>query len=240
MRTVNFILIALSLFLSSCVYNFGKKVKGNGNTTSTTRTPGEFSKLEQKGSFNIVIKNGPRHEVFLEGEDNILQHIETNIEGNTIVIRSEQGFNLRPIREVNIIVTSPDFESVYTLGSGNINSESVITDSTGMEMGTKGSGDINVQVQCPELELYSYGSGNVKVSGQTRSIKMESAGSGNLEAIDLKTETASIEIKGSGNASVEASRSLDISVMGSGDVSYKGNPSVKSNIRGSGNVKKVD
>lgn len=240
MRNYLLLLAVAGFSLSSCVFNTGKRVGGDGSNSSVTRHPGSFTQLEQKGSYDVVVRYGNTHEVLLEGERNILDHLETDMEGNTLVIRSRKGFNLRPTRSIRILVTAPDLESVRTLGSGNITSETTLVDQNGLELSSKGSGDIRVEVQTPRVNASSYGSGNVQISGETREVVLETNGSGNLEAIDLKTESAEIDIRGSGNASITASKSLDIAVMGSGNVNYKGNPSIKTNIKGSGNVSRLD
>ncbi|ULQ50595.1 head GIN domain-containing protein [Flavihumibacter fluvii] len=240
MKVLFFGIVLVSLCFSSCHLGMGKKVRGDGHTVAHNRNVGAFSKVEQKGSFDIILKTGPTQEVLIDAEENISRHIDTHVENNTLIIRTEDGFWLKPTRDIRIVVTSPSFREVWSNGSGNITSESVISDSTALIIGTRGSGNITLRVQAPEIKAESYGSGNIELSGETRVVSMESAGSGNLSAEELKTEDASIDIKGSGNASVNASKTLDVSVKGSGDVTYKGNPSIKSNIKGSGNINKVD
>ncbi|KIC95595.1 hypothetical protein OI18_04865 [Flavihumibacter solisilvae] len=228
------------LSLVSCKYGFGKRVKGNGNVVSTTKTPGTFNSVEQKGSFDIEIKTAPSNEVLIEAEDNILPHIETYVDGSTLIIRTKEGFNLDPSRDIKIVVSAPSYQRIWSNGSGNITGQSVITNDEALEVGTKGSGNVNLSVNAPEIKAHTYGSGNIELTGETRQVLLESAGSGDLRAADLKSETASIDIKGSGNASAFASKELNVDVKGSGDVSYKGNPVIRSDIKGSGNIRKID
>lgn len=239
MRVIIFTLLAM-VSLCSCRFGMGKKVRGDGHVVSNTRNVGHFTKVEQKGSFDIILKTGQTQEVLIEAEENISQHIETKLEGDQLVIRTEQGFWLKPEKDIRIIVTAPRFEEVWSNGSGNITGESVIADSNSITIGTRGSGNITLQVVTPKIKAESYGSGNIELTGETREVTLESAGSGNLTADGLKAETVSIDITGSGNASANASKTLDVSVKGSGDVSYRGNPSIKTDIKGSGNINKID
>ncbi|ULQ58201.1 DUF2807 domain-containing protein [Flavihumibacter rivuli] len=237
MKKVIGFLIIISMVFSSCYYGMGKKVKGNGNVTTKTITPGDFARVEQKGAFNITLKSGPSHQVLIEGEDNIISHIETNVMANKLVIKTEEGFRLKPTRDVKITVVSPHYDAVWTYGSGDMVSEGPIVDSTELEIGSKGSGNINLQVRVPAVKAETYGSGDVTISGETREVKMESAGSGNLKASDLKAESVAVEIRGSGDAYVFASKNLDVEVRGSGNVTYKGSPAIKSDFKGSGSLK---
>lgn len=240
MRAIFCLLALVTLSFSSCRFGMGKKVRGNGHSVSSTRNPGAFTGVEQKGSFDIILRTGPVAEVMIEAEDNISSYIDTHIDNNTLVIRTKEGFSLKPTREIKIVVTAPSLSEVWSNGSGNITSESVISDGVSLTVGTRGSGNITLQVQSPEVKAESYGSGNIELSGETRKVTMESAGSGNLTADGLRAENASIEINGSGNASANASKTLDVTVRGSGDVSYKGNPAIKTDIKGSGNINKMD
>ncbi|MBZ5859189.1 head GIN domain-containing protein [Flavihumibacter profundi] len=240
MRIVILLFALLGFTLVSCRFGMGKRIHGNGNMTTDTRNPGDFRKVEQKGSFDIILKTGPAHEVVIEAEENIAPHIETQIDNNTLVIRTQEGFRLDPKRDIKIVVTSPEFEEVWSNGSGNITSETLLADSNSLTIGTRGSGDITLQVQVPEVIAKSFGSGNIKLTGETRTVSLETAGSGDLTAEDLKAETVTIDINGSGNATVNASKSLEVSVKGSGDVGYKGNPALKTDIKGSGNLHKLD
>lgn len=240
MRAILFLMALLATSLSGCHFGMGKKVRGDGHQVTSTRNPGSFTGVDQKGSFDIILRNGPAPEVTIEAEENIASHIDTHIENNTLIIRTKDGFWLKPTTDIKIVVTAPSFTEVWSNGSGNITSESVISDSSSLVVGTRGSGDITLELRSPEVKAESYGSGNIELTGETRKVVMESAGSGNLTADGLKSEDASIEINGSGNATANASKTLDVKVRGSGDVSYKGNPSIKSDIKGSGNISRIE
>jgi hypothetical protein len=240
MRAIILMFSFVCFSLVSCKYGMGKRVKGNGHTITTTKTPGNFTKVEQKGSFDIILKSGSQQEVLIEAEENLIPHIETFLEGDKLVIRPEEGFRLKPTRAIRIVITAPKYESIWSYGSGNILGESMIADSSNLEVGTRGSGDITLQVQVPQIKAVSQGSGNINLSGETREVLLESAGSGDLKAEELKSENATIEIRGSGNATANASKALNVEVRGSGDVAYKGNPAIKTDIKGSGNLRKID
>ena len=240
MRATLFLLALVTISFTSCRFGMGKKVRGDGHTVTSNRNLGSFSGVEQKGSFDIIVKTGSVAEVMIEAEENISSHIDTYIDDNILIIRTKEGFRLNPTRDIKIVVTAPGFSKIWSSGSGNITSENLISDSGSIVVGTSGSGNITLQVQSPVVKAESYGSGNIELTGETRDVSMESAGSGNLTADGLKAETASIEINGSGNASANASKTLDVTVRGSGDVSYKGSPAIKTDIKGSGNITKID
>ncbi len=234
------ILFSAILVLSSCVFEMGKPVKGDGHVVTKTRQPGSFSRVEQKGSFNLELATGSACEVQIVAEDNIAEHIETSLEAGTLVIKTRNGFRLRPTREVRIVVTAPSYTAVESFGSGDISSNTTLTGAGSLEIRTRGSGNIRLTVQVPEVNASTAGSGDVDLSGECNRVSLSSTGSGNLTADRLSTETANVDIKGSGDASVYAGKELVIAVKGSGNVRYRGNPSIRSDIKGSGSVEKID
>jgi hypothetical protein len=64
------------------------------------------------------------------------------------------------------------------------------------------------------------------------------AGSGDVRLADLRSDEVSVKIAGSGDAVVNAQKTLNVSIAGSGDVVYSGDATVKSSVAGSGAVKK--
>lgn len=240
MKPIFAFLLMASFSLTACFFDSGEKINGNGNISTDNRQPGSFSSVEQRGSFDVELLVGDQPGVQLEGEENILSKIETYVDGSTLKIRTEEGFNLRPTRSVKIKVTAPLFREVHSYGSGNIISETLIKNDGDFKAGTSGSGDIRLEIIAPEVKASISGSGDVTLKGQTRKLVLECAGSGDFKAAELLAETVYIDIAGSGNASVYASKELKVDVKGSGDVSYKGSPSLQTDFKGSGNLRKLD
>jgi hypothetical protein len=233
-----FALAGIVLF-SSCRYVTGQKIRGNGNVKTEERSPGTFNSVASHGSFNVYVSSG-NQSVKIEAEDNLLPYIETYVEGSELHVETKENFWLRPSRQIKIYVSSPDFKSIRSYGSGDIIGMSKITDSSKLELGVNGSANIKMDVNAPDIDAEINGSGDINLSGETKTFNGEIRGSGNVKAMDLKSEDATVKIYGSGNADIFASVKLDVHVAGSGDVNYKGNAQVSSSIAGSGRVKKVD
>jgi len=233
-----FAAIIVTLF-SACRYVAGQRIRGNGNVRTEERTPGSFNSVASHGSFNVYVSTGPQS-VKIEAEDNLLPYIDTYVEGSVLKVETKENYWLRPSRQIKIYVTSPDFNSIRSYGSGDIIGMSKITDSSKLELGVNGSANIKMDVNAPDIDAEINGSGDINLTGETKKFNGEIRGSGNVKALDLKSEDATVKIYGSGNADIFASVKLDVHVAGSGDVNYKGNAQVSSSIAGSGRVKKVE
>lgn len=224
---------------SSCRFVTGQRIRGNGNVRTETRSPGSFKSVASYGSFDVFVSSGEQA-VKIEAEENLLPYIETYVEGYTLHVGTKDNYWLRPGRKVKIFVSSPDYESIRSYGSGDIIGESKITNSSKLELGVNGSANIKMDIDAPEINTETNGSGDIFLKGETKSFEGEIHGSGNIKALDLRSGDATIKIYGSGDADVFVDGKLDVHVAGSGDINYKGNAQVSSSIAGSGRVKKIE
>jgi len=232
-------LFMMGVFFSSCRFITGQRIRGNGNVRTETRSPGNFKSLSSHGSFDVFVSSGEQA-VRIEAEENLLPYIETYVEGYTLHVTTKDHYWLSPGRKVKIFVSSPDYESIRSYGSGDIIAESKITNSSNLELGVNGSANIKMDVDAPGINTETNGSGDIFLKGETKSFEGEIHGSGNIKALDLRTGDAAVEIYGSGNADLFVDGKLDVRVAGSGDVNYKGNAQVSSSIAGSGRVKRIE
>lgn len=234
-----FYTLLVATFFSSCVLNNSRRIKGNGVESRENRTVPAFTKLEVSGSFDVAIDTGSEGLV-LEGDKNLLSYIETAVEGNTLKVRVRSGYNIAPRKDIHIKVGAPYLEAVSLSGSGDIESLALIRVPKKFYINISGSGDVNMQIDAPEVEAHVSGSGDVHLLGCTRKAALSSSGSGNFYCYGLLSEETHIRMAGSGNADVYASKTLEVQVAGSGDISYKGRPAVQQSIAGSGSVRHAE
>jgi hypothetical protein len=239
MKKIFLFLLPILVLFSSCRYVTGKRIRGNGNLKTETRSQGSFKSVSSHGSFNVYVSSGDQS-VKIEAEENLLPYIETYVDGSILHVQEKDNVWLRPGREIKIFVSLPDFEAIRSYGSGDIVGQSKITNASKLELTVNGSANIKMDIDAPEIDAETNGSGDIDLRGSTKSWNGEIHGSGNIRAMDLKSENATIKIYGSGDADVFADSKLDVHVAGSGDVRYKGDAQISSSIAGSGKVRKVD
>ncbi|MBO9201491.1 MULTISPECIES: head GIN domain-containing protein [Niastella] len=237
-KTAVVLFVALIAF-TSCFWH-GHRVKGNGHMTTETKQFGDIKGVELHSSFDVILIQGSPSGIKIEAEENIISHIEMHVENDVLNIETEDNIWLQPRKHVRIYVTSPEFNTIKSHGSGNIKAETKITSSNKLKLGASGSGDINIEVDAPEIAASVSGSGGIELKGETKKIYGDVSGSGNIKALNLMAEESDLNVSGSGNVQVYSSVKLHANVSGSGDVKYKGEAKTSTNISGSGSVKKVD
>jgi hypothetical protein len=236
------ILLTTAAFaLLSCGRFMGKRIQGNGVIKTEERTVSSFKHVEASGAIKLLVSQGGLKPVKLEGDENILPYIEVVQEGDRITIRTRQGYNLNPSGELNVYVTAPVYNSINVSGASDIKGQNKIFNPENLEMQASGAGDIEMEVDAPEIAAEISGSGSIRLKGQTKSLNINLSGAGHAYCFDLLSENTKVDISGAGSAEVYASVKLEADVSGVGNVRYKGNASnMNQHVTGAGSVNKAD
>ena len=103
---------------------WGKRIKGSGNVVTEERSVGTYDGVAMAGWFDVELVAGTEGQITVKGEDNLLEHLETEVKNGTLHIRPEKGYNLEPSswKGGGILVTVPveSVTSVSMSGSGDL------------------------------------------------------------------------------------------------------------------------
>ena len=222
----------------SCLREIKKseKVKGNGNITTENRSKGDYDGLKSAGPMNFKLVQGKEGNITIEGDSNLMEHIVTKVEGGKLVVKVEDGVNLRPSKTIVVTIPYESINSVSLAGSGDIENSGTIKANT-FDVSLAGSGDINLNINSNSVESSISGSGDIELSGSTKDLTTKVTGSGDFDGSDLDSTNVTAKITGSGGANVVCNGELKVRITGSGDVKYSGNPTNKdTKVTGSGSV----
>lgn len=231
MRTILTILFIASFGLSALAQN------------KETRDVRDFDEVMMKVSGKVLITQGNKNEVILEGDADLLEEIETEVRGGRLSIRNRRerwwSNNSRRSR-LTVYVTVKKLRGAYISGSGDIISQNtLITDD--FTASIAGSGDIEIDLEAEYVVSKISGSGNIELEGKSDRAKLSISGSGKYLAEKLMVGDYQISMSGSGRGSINLDGDLDVRISGSGKIYYMGKPtSVNSSVSGSGSVRKLN
>lgn len=228
----------IALLLCATQLQAQKKIKGNGKTTVIHKTTASYDAVNFAGNFDYTLISGPEGNISIEGEENLLQYIITEVKNNVLTVRTQNRIQLQTSRNKAIVITVP-FEDIHTVslnGSGDVYTKNPIVASH-FNTSVTGSGDIVLDVEADAIEANVTGSGDLVLKGKTRALKVSVIGSGDYKGYNLEANDVQVSIQGSGDAKVVCNGHLKARVAGSGDIKYKGHPKTKdSKVAGSGSI----
>ncbi|MDF2158131.1 head GIN domain-containing protein [Algoriphagus sp. CAU 1675] len=228
MKTIKTTALIFLLFL------MGYTVNAQG---TETRTPGNFTKIESGGSWEVYVKIGNRDEVRVESGNIALDKVITEVNDGRLKLGLERG-NYRNV-DLTFYVTVRDLEGLGASGSGAIFVESDVTTDR-MAIGVSGSGLIKMQdLNAGKLSVGISGSGDVQIEGgEVEELEVGQSGSGDFEGIDLVAGSVKIGKSGSGETWISVQESMKVASSGSGNIYYRGNPEMRG-IAMSGSTKLI-
>ena len=222
---------------------WGKKIKGNGNVITMERSTDDYDAIAVSGWFDVTLVDGKEGKLSIEGEENLLEYIKTEVKDGKLVVKVKKGYNLQPSswkKEGGINVTIPveSVSEVSLSGSGDIVGKNTISTSE-FTTNMSGSGDITLDLECKTVTASMSGSGDINLSGTTEVFEVQISGSGDIRAYELIADNVDARISGSADIKVTANEMLTARVSGSGDIHYRGNPKkIDSKSSGSGDITK--
>ena len=230
-----------ALLFSSCITDydggfFGGSIKGEGPVVSKALSLDGFTKIGLATSGELYLSQGDSYSVKAEAQQNIIDNLETKVEGETLKIGFDKSVS--NYKSLKFYITMPALKGVSVAGSGDVAGETPFTGLDVVSLNIAGSGNINLNIEANSVEASISGSGNVELEGEAGKAEVNIMGSGSVDAAGLKAQKADISIAGSGDCTIDATEQLDVSIAGSGDVFYLGSPQIDKSIAGSGSVER--
>lgn len=214
MKKLTLFILVTSFLLTACNQEL---ITGRGKIVTSSINLSTFDKIEIVGSCDVELYNGEECYAELSDYENILPYLELKVEGNTLIIKTQDNISLIGSKAKAKIFIPYALKGITITGSGDVDINGMFNSLR--KMSITGSGDIDATVNSSLNEL-----------------ELTITGSGDIDVLPLQSNHVQCTITGSGDCKVHAVISLNVSISGSGDVYYKGNPSVNTSISGSGNV----
>jgi hypothetical protein len=228
--------------------------------TKETRNVDTFTKIAFRVPGKLYLRQGSSQKVEIEGKKDILEEIETKVEGSRLVIEheDERDWKWDNDDKVNVYITVKTIEGLNVGGSGDLIGETKIV-ADDIDLNVSGSGNMKVEVEASgDMESDVSGSGNIELRGSCKNFNSDVSGSGRVTLALKATGDADFGVSGSGKieASGEASKvkahisgsgkvlaadletnSCEVRITGSGDVEINVKNELDANITGSGSVR---
>jgi hypothetical protein len=227
----------LLLIISACSIG-SSRTNGRNDLVTEERKISDFSELSIEGVFNIYLSQGKEVSLRIEAEEEVLEKIISQNQGDKLIIELEEEFGIFDRSEINIYLTINELESLDYKGVGNIKTEQELQLNK-LKIRGDGVGNTKLEIDADEIDAIFNLVGNVNLKGSTHTIDLTNNGVGNVDASDLKTQIMTLTSNGIGNVEVYSEKEISITVNGIGKVIYDGNAEVKElNRSGIGKVKR--
>ena len=220
MKTIQFLF--LSLFLvgsSSCVINLQDTIYGSGDVITEDRSVSDFNKLKVSSGIDVIIKYGDSESLEIEADDNLIEHIRTEIVDGTLKIFTNK--NIRKARSMTVYLEYKELNSIRISSAGDVSGQNkMVTDKLKIDISS--AGDLDLEVEAEEIICDISSSGDAHLSGTADLLEVDLSSAGDLHAFELITKNCNVSCSSAGDARVYATEELDLRCSSAGNIYYKG------------------
>jgi len=239
MKNVKFILIALvSIVATSCNFDIrlGQE-NGNGNVVTEEREVGNFNAVRGAAGIDVFLTEGTENKVVVEADENLMEIIETRVDGNTLKISSTKSIGRSKSKKVHVTYTQ--LESIEASSGADVIGNSVVRSET-LSLDSSSGADLEVEIFANEVYISCSSGADVKVSGTASKLTADASSGSDIKARQLEVVSCKADVSSGADISVYVKESLKATASSGGDIKYYGNPSDVSVADGvSGNVRKM-
>jgi hypothetical protein len=103
MKYLNYFLALSTILITiSCEAQWGKTIKGNGNITSEVRNTADYDAISCSGFMDFVLVSGTEGKITIEGEENLLEYIITEVKEQKLIVKVANNTNIKTSRNKTI------------------------------------------------------------------------------------------------------------------------------------------
>ncbi len=216
--------------------------RGSGHVITQSRPVKDFTSVTLNYPADMVITQGPTETLTIEGEDNVLQELSTDVTNGVLYIGvsplDTMGSAILPTRTVRITLTVKDLTDLNVPSAGTTHLTGLNT--KGLDVSISGAGSVTIDnLVAQSLASHLSGAGSIDANGSATDVNVSISGLGSFNGSGLRSDTASATISGAGSATLWVVKQLNAAISGLGSVNYYGQPTVTQQVSGVGSVRRI-
>lgn len=207
--------LLLLLVVAAGCHELNPAIQGSGQRERQKREVAPFTSISTEGAFTIEVTCQKDLSLEVEGDDNLLEYVTTEVGGNVLRIKNTK--RISPREPVKFKISVPNLEGLSVNGAGRVEIKGMNNE---------------------KFEIDSNGAATIVVSGTTKVIDVGANGAGQIDAQNLRASRGVVDSNGVTKIDLDVADQLDATVSGPSTVTYKGDPVVKKTVNGPGKVER--
>lgn len=195
---------------------------------------GSFSKIKISHAIKVIITQSDTEGLAVSANnDEYIDDIVTELEGNTLVIKSKNNSWVgKKNRQLKVYVSFKKLEAIEVSGASDVITVGVIKQPS-IKMDLSGASTLRGEVETTTLSLDLSGASQLNLKGSAGVLKADCSGASDMNAYDLTVELANLDVSGASDIEINVSKEIKAEASGASSIRYKGNATV-TNVRTSG------
>ena len=210
------LLLLITLAITAC------GVAGSGVTATQSRSIADFTSVSAADGVRLEISRGPTS-LTIEGDDNLLPLIKTEVVDGRLIIRKTTREALRATRPIVLRLTTPSLSRLEASGGTDV----LLADAAAPRFSADLSGGVDFEATGLELEsfeLHASGGVDVKAEGIAKAAQLTVTGGADVDARKLQVTHLAVDASGGCDLQLTALESIAGEASGGGSMEVHGHP----------------
>lgn len=212
-----------------------ERVEGSGNVITQQRNAGsEFDAISASGDVEVVIEQGTQRAITVEADDNLQQHIKTEVKGGKLEISTDANFS--SAKSTKVIVVLPEVKEIESSASARVKNEGTLK-AKGLVLHSSSGSLMELSIDTQEATYEASSGSNMKVSGKAGRTEASASSGSNINAAGATSTRVKAEASSGATVTVNAIDDLDAGASSGGSVLYVNTPAnLSKDVSSGGNV----
>ncbi len=200
--------------------------QGTAQNKESRSVEDDFTEVSAASGVNVFVKQGTATEVVVEGDEDIIDRVRTEVKGNVLNVDIDRGFfSWFTSGSASVYVTMKEVTGLHASGGADLKSSEQIN-ADKIKISSSGGADAVININASEVYLNSSGGADIVIEGKTDYLEAHASGGADIKARKLIAREVIASSSGGADVEVFASEQLEASASGGADVDYYGDPSV--------------
>ena len=206
------------MLFSGCSINiFGNNIRGTGDMVSRDIEVADFNAIYISGNFSVVYRQSAEVALTVVMQENLFNHLNTNVRSNTLRIDSRRGFDTTSANRPRIYVYAPYLAAAEFSGAVGASGWDVIQGQA-FSIDASGAVSVNISLDVQRLDVDVSGAGSFEFNGTANTINIDGSGAISVSAGGLAIEGGRVNLSGVGNVYLSTLENVTVNVSGLGRV----------------------
>jgi len=207
---------------------------GSGREATQTRDVGAFKRLQVQGGIVATVTLGARA-VSLTADDNLLDLIETRIEGDLLIIRTKDGVSVTTSKGLRAAISNDVLQGVQAGGGSTVTGPATAA-STWKAEATGASRITLTGLSSTTATLIAAGGSTLTIAGAVTELTVNASGGSTGNLIDLSATRVTLDVAGGSTMKLGSADAVTGSASGGSTVTIKSARSVTVDSTGGSSV----
>lgn len=221
-----FAIFISALALGGC-RDAGNCITGIGSSVEKNYSVSNFTEVSFAGYAAVSISKGSTYSLRIVGQQNVLDILDVRVSAGKLYIGEKTC--VRKAEKLQIYITLPALNGVHCSGSIDVTTNHQFN-AAQFVVEVSGTGVLNLNVDAQYFSSNISGDATLIATGTAPTQNYITSGVGSYQCFGLIGDDVSVDVSGTANHELYASKTLGIEVSGSATVYYKGHPAVTQDV----------